>query len=1261
MKAKVGLRATIETGPSAWTRLSGALRPALTVMTVVGFSFAHVGTVGAVDKMQRAVPKATDGSKGHPVDPTTLPATGEKPAEPVDLKGPKPVIEATELTHDFGQIWLGPVLDHKFEIKNTGDAPLEIKKVKPSCGCTVAGQYPPTIEAGGKGLFPFSISSAKLRGRFEKSITISSNDPVTPDLHLKLRGEVKAYVDVVPDNANFGRVLGQEKQERILNITNNTETPLTLTLDVPADSKFKWELSEKETGKKFELRVTANPPFLPGNLDTTVKLKTNSDKQAEIVVVARANVPERIDVQPQSITVSPPGGQGGDVAAGIEGASRVIRFNNYGEKKVKLLEATSDDPENIKLTMNERTPGEAYTILVQLPKGYAPPAGGKTITLKTDDAEKSTYTIPVTTAERPAVKPTVRPAEAMVGRPAPTFKLTTSDGKSLGNEDLKNHITVLDFFATNCGFCKKQIPRLEPIRKEYADKGVRIITVNQTMRGAKSSDDDVKAKLTELGYGGEWANDVENTVGPLFGASSYPTMVVLSKNGNIEAVNSGNINDLESRLKGQLDALIAGKPLPKVETAEAAPTPPPAAKAPELLGKAAPAFSMETIEKKPVNNAELAKSPATILDFFAVNCGFCKKQIPRLEEIRKKYAEKGVRFITVAEKMRQDYTLEQVQDTLKGLNFAGEVVMDMENKWGQAFNATGFPTMIVLGKSGNVEAINSGNMADLETRLGAQLDALIAGKPVPQIAAAEAPKKPDAPAPAAQPVLVGKPAPAFSTQTVDGKPFANAELSKSAATVVDIFAPNCGYCKKQMPRVETVRKTYADKNVRFVNLAQKMGKDFTKEEIQAVLKETGFQAELVLDLENKIGPMLGSSGFPTMVVLGKSGNIEAINVGNIGDLETRLSAQLDALIAGKPVPVIADAKPAAPAPPESPMGKPAPAIDLTTVDGKPITNAEFAKVPATVLDFFAGNCPHCKHQLPNVEEVRKKYAEKGVRFVAMAQKMRQEYTKEELQEIIKGTGFQGELAMDMANKFGPPFGAQGFPTMVVVGKSGKIEAINVGNMADLQSKLSEQLDALIAGKPIPASALPPVAAAPQPGKRPAEEMVGKKAPEFTLDTLEGKKVASADFGKNTATVLNFVAPNCGYCKKQLPTVEKIREEYEKKGVRFVNVTQTMGKEFSVEEMTKVFAETGSKLELAPDKDNAVGKQYQAMSFPTMVVVSKDGTIAAVNIGAKPDIDAILKGQLDNVVAGKPATPPAPGAPPAPAMAPAAPAPAPKTP
>ena len=41
-------------------------------------------------------------------------------------------------------------------------------------------------------------------------------------------------------------------------------------------------------------------------------------------------------------------------------------------------------------------------------------------------------------------------------------------------------------------------------------------------------------------------------------------------------------------------------------------------------------------------------------------------------------------------------------------------------------------------------------------------------------------------------------------------------------------------------------------------------------------------------------------------------------------------------------------------------------------------------------------------------------------------------------------------------------------------------------------------------------------------------------------TLDGKTLSNADFKNHPATVLNFVAPNCGYCKRALPNVEKVR-------------------------------------------------------------------------------------------------------------------------
>jgi thiol-disulfide isomerase/thioredoxin len=150
-------------------------------------------------------------------------------------------------------------------------------------------------------------------------------------------------------------------------------------------------------------------------------------------------------------------------------------------------------------------------------------------------------------------------------------------------------------------------------------------------------------------------------------------------------------------------------------------------------------------------------------------------------------------------------------------------------------------------------------------------------------------------------------------------------------------------------------------------------------------------------------------------------------------------------------------------------------------------------------------------------------------------------------------------------------------------------------------------------------------------RRPAEGLVGKSAPGFSITTLEQKPLGDSEFGKYKATVLNFVAPNCGFCKRQVPNVEKVRQEYEAKGIRFVNVAQKMRKEYSVEETEKIFKQAGSNLELATDFTNSVGQKYLATSFPTMVVVDGAGKIAAVNIGAKPNIDTILKGQLDKLI------------------------------
>lgn len=824
--------------------------------------------------------------------------TGAVPARPsrsaptptaAEVKGPKPIIHVDESVQDFGVVWTGPDLEHTFVISNKGDADLKIERVKPSCGCTIAGNYPRTIAPGDSGKFPFKMKSAKLHKHFVKSVTITSNDPVTPDLRLKLQGEVKNYVDVDPPSANFGKIIGQAKKERVLRVTNNTETPLELELTNPADKRLDWELVPVEKGQVYELRVSTNPPHESGNINVTALLKTNIEAQKQISVVARAAIPERLEAQPRSINI--PKSRAG---SGTKGLTRVVRVNNYGDEPVRVLEATIDDP-TVTLTVNERTPGKAYTILVQMPPGYEPPASGRTIAIKTNDKEKPMLTVSlVSPASRTAERPKRRSADELVGKPAPRISLSTDAGKSLSNADFNGKVTVLDFFAVNCGFCKKQIPRVEQVRKQYAgNDNVRFVAVAQTMR-KEYSEADCKAKLTDLGFQGEFAYNPSNDAGQAYNATGFPTMIIVGKDGKVGAANVGNVGDLESRMKTQIDALLAGKPVPSTGSKSAEKPRQRPAGADGNIGKPAPTFSVTTLDGKPLNNAELAKSKATVLDFFAPNCGYCKKQIPRLETVREKYESQGVRFVAVSQKMRKEYPVEEVKQILEPLNWKGELAINHDNSMGGAFGARGFPTMVVLGSSGKVEAVNVGNIGDLEERVAGQLDALIAGKPIPAKYATKPRQAKSRRRPAED--LVGKKAPDFTTQTVEGKTVSSADFGNHPATVLNFVAPNCGFCKKQIPNVEKIREKYEKQGVRFVNMAMTMRKEYSVEDTIKVFEGVGSKLELAKDAGNKIGSSYKAQSFPTMIVVGKDGNIAHVNIGAKPNMDQLLSSQLDGLI-----------------------------------------------------------------------------------------------------------------------------------------------------------------------------------------------------------------------------------------------------------------------------------------------------------------------------------------------------------------------------
>lgn len=92
----------------------------------------------------------------------------------------------TSETIDYGKIALGSEGKRVFEFTNVGEAPIIIKDIKSTCGCTVPKKPEKPIMPGEKGQIEVSYDT-KRPGGFSKAITIYSNAKAERKM-LKIKG-----------------------------------------------------------------------------------------------------------------------------------------------------------------------------------------------------------------------------------------------------------------------------------------------------------------------------------------------------------------------------------------------------------------------------------------------------------------------------------------------------------------------------------------------------------------------------------------------------------------------------------------------------------------------------------------------------------------------------------------------------------------------------------------------------------------------------------------------------------------------------------------------------------------------------------------------------------------------------------------------------------------------------------------------------------------------------------------------------------------
>lgn len=266
-------------------------------------------------------------------------------------------------TYNFGIIEEGKAVNHTYEFTNSGTTTLVVKDVRPTCGCTVTGDYDKEVKPGQKGKIPISLDTSGFDGFTAKTIIVKTNVQKNPDYTLIIEGTVKVSATVNPKILAFGNIERKRTApiEGKISILNRLAEPFKITDVEISFNNVETKIETIKDGFAYYLGISVKPPFKHGHIMVPISVKTDSKILPGITAYFSYYMEHMVKVFPNPLFV--------DRDEIKNGKEQYINVECEPGIDMSIADLSVNN-NKVKASLKEMEKGRRYKLVLNLPRDF---------------------------------------------------------------------------------------------------------------------------------------------------------------------------------------------------------------------------------------------------------------------------------------------------------------------------------------------------------------------------------------------------------------------------------------------------------------------------------------------------------------------------------------------------------------------------------------------------------------------------------------------------------------------------------------------------------------------------------------------------------------------------------------------------------------------------------------------------------------------------------------------------------------------------